>query len=317
MWAVRVALLVGVGMVLAVVGDPVDHRALQRHRAEAGQYVLDRLVGPEGAVREQPVVADRDADGRQHVQVTISARSAASTASFHSRTIAVRHPTNGAITPIRLPICLPRVMEVPLSCPISGPSIQVFGRACNEWLSGMAESKKRKQKRGIDDPALYAGLTDDGERADRRRLLEQLHGAGRQLRDARGGRARGPPRDAARGVRPQRRQPLHAHRGGARGRHRPALCARRAAQPRPPESPPAREALLRPRHRGRTDPARVPRCRPVQGRDPGGVARRGAVDGAHRGRRPARGRQLAAEPGRRRARAQHALRGGGAAARSR
>ena len=60
--AVRVALLVGVGMVLAVVGDPVDHRALERHRAEDREHVLDRLVGPERAVREQPVVADRDAE---------------------------------------------------------------------------------------------------------------------------------------------------------------------------------------------------------------------------------------------------------------
>jgi adenylate cyclase len=42
----------------------------------------------------------------------------------------------------------------------------------------MAESEKGKQKRGIDDPVLYAGLTDDGERADRRRLLEQLHAQG-------------------------------------------------------------------------------------------------------------------------------------------
>ena len=32
--AVRVALLVGVGVVLAVVGDPVDHRSLDGHRAE-------------------------------------------------------------------------------------------------------------------------------------------------------------------------------------------------------------------------------------------------------------------------------------------
>jgi adenylate cyclase len=42
----------------------------------------------------------------------------------------------------------------------------------------MAKSKKRKQKKGIDDPALYSGCTDEAERADRRRLLQQLHAQG-------------------------------------------------------------------------------------------------------------------------------------------
>ena len=45
--AVGVALFVGVGVVLAVVGDPGDDRALDRHRAEDGEGVLDRLRGLE------------------------------------------------------------------------------------------------------------------------------------------------------------------------------------------------------------------------------------------------------------------------------
>ena len=65
--AVRVALDVGVGVVLAVVGDPGDHRALHRHRAEEGEEILGRLVGPEGAVGQQAVVADRDAGGGDQV----------------------------------------------------------------------------------------------------------------------------------------------------------------------------------------------------------------------------------------------------------
>ena len=59
--AVRVALHVGVGVVLAVVGHPGDHRALHGHRAEHGEEVLGRLVGAEGAVGEHAVEADRDA----------------------------------------------------------------------------------------------------------------------------------------------------------------------------------------------------------------------------------------------------------------
>ena len=50
---VRVALLVGVGVVLAVVGDPVQDAALQAHGADDREAVLDRLVGGERAVREQ------------------------------------------------------------------------------------------------------------------------------------------------------------------------------------------------------------------------------------------------------------------------
>jgi hypothetical protein len=56
---VGVALLVGVCVVAAVVGDPIRDRALHGHRAQNGQQILDRLVGGEGAVRQQAVVADR------------------------------------------------------------------------------------------------------------------------------------------------------------------------------------------------------------------------------------------------------------------
>ena len=62
---VRVAVDVRMGVVLAVVGDPVDHRPLDRHRAGGGERVLDRLVGLEGPVGEQPVIADRDPEPGQ------------------------------------------------------------------------------------------------------------------------------------------------------------------------------------------------------------------------------------------------------------
>ena len=62
---VRIALLVGVRVVLAVVGDPVDDRALDRHRAQARR----RRTRPasarlERAVGEQPVEADGHAERR-------------------------------------------------------------------------------------------------------------------------------------------------------------------------------------------------------------------------------------------------------------
>ena len=59
--AMGVALLVGERVVLAVVGHPVDHRPLQRHRAQHGERVAQRVVGLEGAVGEQAVEAHRDA----------------------------------------------------------------------------------------------------------------------------------------------------------------------------------------------------------------------------------------------------------------
>jgi len=64
---VRVALPVGVRVVLAVVGDPGHHGPLHRHRAERGQRVLDRLERLERAVRQQPVEAQRHAVAREHV----------------------------------------------------------------------------------------------------------------------------------------------------------------------------------------------------------------------------------------------------------
>ncbi len=53
----RIALLVGVGVVLAVVGHPVEHRALDRERARDREGVLQRGFRLEGAVGEHPVEA--------------------------------------------------------------------------------------------------------------------------------------------------------------------------------------------------------------------------------------------------------------------
>jgi hypothetical protein len=65
--AVRIPLVVGVRVVLAVVCDPVQQRPLDGHRAEHGERVLDRLGRLEGAVREHPVEADGHAESGQHV----------------------------------------------------------------------------------------------------------------------------------------------------------------------------------------------------------------------------------------------------------
>ncbi len=65
--AVRVALFVGERVVLAVVCHPVDHAALQRHRAEHRQRVAQPWTRLEGAVGEQAVEADGDAERAQQV----------------------------------------------------------------------------------------------------------------------------------------------------------------------------------------------------------------------------------------------------------
>ena len=64
--AVRVALLVGVRVVLAVVGDPRDDRALDRRRPERSASDAARArAGLERAVGEQAVEADGHAAGAQ------------------------------------------------------------------------------------------------------------------------------------------------------------------------------------------------------------------------------------------------------------
>ena len=94
--AVRVAVDVGVGVVLAVVGDPVVERALDRHRAGDRERALDvracaandRWVNR----RWKPTVMPKPVTTYIAAK---SARSMPSTARFQSRTIAARTPANG------------------------------------------------------------------------------------------------------------------------------------------------------------------------------------------------------------------------------
>jgi hypothetical protein len=65
--AVRVALFVGERVVLAVVGNPVDHRSLQGHRAQHGERVAQPRPRLKGAVGEEAVEADGHANRGQHV----------------------------------------------------------------------------------------------------------------------------------------------------------------------------------------------------------------------------------------------------------
>jgi hypothetical protein len=64
---VGIAVVVRERVVLAVIGHPVEHGTLHRHRAEHGERVAHRRDRVEGAMGEEAVVADRDADGGGHV----------------------------------------------------------------------------------------------------------------------------------------------------------------------------------------------------------------------------------------------------------
>ena len=65
----RVGIAGGVAelVVPAVLRHPGQQRALDGHRAEAGQDELDHWIGLERAVGKQPMKADRDPHGREEV----------------------------------------------------------------------------------------------------------------------------------------------------------------------------------------------------------------------------------------------------------
>jgi hypothetical protein len=65
--AVRIPLAVGVGVMRAVVGNPVEHRTLDRERPEHRERPLEPRVGGERPVGEQPVEADRPPRGGEQV----------------------------------------------------------------------------------------------------------------------------------------------------------------------------------------------------------------------------------------------------------
>jgi hypothetical protein len=68
MRAVRIALLVGMGVVLAVVRHPAHDRTLHSHRADDRERVLERLRDLERAMGEEAMEADGDAESGHHVQ---------------------------------------------------------------------------------------------------------------------------------------------------------------------------------------------------------------------------------------------------------
>ena len=96
-------------MVLAMVGDPREHGALDGHRPEDRERVAHPLLRRERAVREETVVTDRDADARQQVADDQQHEVERMEEDPQSNAIAVIKPTNGNVTPSRLAILCARV----------------------------------------------------------------------------------------------------------------------------------------------------------------------------------------------------------------
>jgi hypothetical protein len=63
----RLAVFVGAVVVLAVIGDPLDHRTLYGERSENRERIPHGRVRLERAMGEQPVEADGDSDARGDV----------------------------------------------------------------------------------------------------------------------------------------------------------------------------------------------------------------------------------------------------------
>ena len=104
---VRVALLVGVRVVPAVVGDPLDDGALDGERAGHRQRDPQRALGLERAVREVPVEADRDPETGHHVEDHGDRTSVQDSQPPQATGTAASIATNGITTkatgPIRMP----------------------------------------------------------------------------------------------------------------------------------------------------------------------------------------------------------------------
>jgi len=96
--------VVGVRVVLAVVGDPGDDRALDRHRAEGREEVLDRLARHERPVGQHPVEADRHAQRSGQVEAGEQGEVVPADAAVPGTTTATTKATNGIVTASRLEI---------------------------------------------------------------------------------------------------------------------------------------------------------------------------------------------------------------------
>src|SRR5687767_11598630 len=71
---VRVALFIGEGVVTTMRGDPIDDGTLHRHRACDRKNDLQWATGDEALVREEAMVADRDAEPGEVIEEDGDAR---------------------------------------------------------------------------------------------------------------------------------------------------------------------------------------------------------------------------------------------------
>ena len=220
---VWVALLVGVGVVLAVVGDPGEDGTLHRHRAEHGEGVFEPLRGLEGTVGEQAVIADRDPDRGDQVHEGGDREDAGADQAPGRRTIATIVATKGTTTPARFAAFSILVIS-PIETKLRLPGRYVLASEPSSGGQTCQSDAKNSRLHSIDDPwrGLPARVADliEGEIdpiAVEILAVDRPRSAG--VRAAAGGALR--PRDPARGG------------GGAGPVRRPDPRSRRGARLRP------------------------------------------------------------------------------------
>ena len=68
----RIVVVIGMRVMLAMNRDPADRIALQRQRSKEREEIFERFAQPKAAMRENAVIAERDAERARAVRTRIA-----------------------------------------------------------------------------------------------------------------------------------------------------------------------------------------------------------------------------------------------------